>query len=121
MKELKILWDAIPNKTSRVIEYVLERHAFFTACRHAGYSTVELARLSGFDHSTVSHATKMHSSNLLDKAYRKHYEFYKSFYSIKDEKKRLQNQIGILQKRLNDITEQEAIQNRFISLQSSLN
>lgn len=115
MNELKVLWDSIPNKKSRQWKYVEERHAFFTACRHAGYTTVELAKITGFDHSTMSYANKMHSANLLLKSYRKHYEFYYSFYSVKTRKRTIQKQIDTLQDMLKAIEAREQEQKNYLA------
>ena len=114
MKELEILWHAIPDKRTRRHEAVMERHAFFAACRHAGYSTVKLQEITGFDHTSMTYATKNHEANMTSKIYRKHYEYFYSFYSLKFEKKRLRNHITAMQDRLEAIEKKQKEQQTYL-------
>ena len=73
VKNAKALWMTIPTG-NREMQNVQRRHAFFVACRAHKLSTPDIAKISGFNHATAIHATKMHDSNLMYKNYREDYD-----------------------------------------------
>lgn len=76
IKQARYIWQEIPEKKRRFTSAILDRHAFISACRHKGLSTLELQDVTGFDHSTVSHATKNHDSNIISEEYEINYYCY---------------------------------------------
>lgn len=78
-KTLEVIWAAIPHKRTRRLENVLQRHAFMKAARDLGCTTVEIARITGFNHATAVYAGKMHDTNLTDDRYR---QYYREIYNM---------------------------------------
>lgn len=76
IKHAKYIWEQVPEKKRRFTTAILDRHAFLVACRHKGITTLEIQYFTGFDHSTVSHATKQHENNLLIEEYELNYYCY---------------------------------------------
>ena len=79
------IWDTIPNKRTRKHPYVFLRHAYFVACRHKGLKTVHLSSISGFDHSLIVYASKLHPSNMQVREYKEAYREYIERMTVDDE------------------------------------
>lgn len=111
MTKLEYIWDTIPNKRKRTLPHVLERHAFMCALRHLGYTTVEIAEITGFDHSTVVYASKMHEQNKNDKRYYFHYERFYNAINSRTALNQVEDDIRLLFKKRKAI--KERMQNKF--------
>lgn len=100
MKQLTILWNFVEEKTSRETPYKLERHAFFVAAYHNGYTPTEISKATGFNHAMVYHARKWHEENLKEPYYRNKYNFYLRYNNLPKNLENLEKEIvGLLRKR----------------------
>lgn len=61
-KEWHYFVDTFSIKRDRQINHVMPRHAFMVASRKY-YTTMEVAKVCGYNHATVVHACKNHESN----------------------------------------------------------
>ena len=118
-KTLEIIWAAIPNKKTRKLDNVLQRHAFMKAARDLGCSTVEIAKITGFNHAMASYANRMHETNLTDPRYR---QFYREIYNmefLKGDLDKIETEIRSLFK-MRDRIKREMNYIKSISLEESI-